>query len=101
LLTEEQIVQTALRLAGARHLEGVSMRSLAQGLGVPVMTMCNDAANKDALYEVVSDHVLRRVRVPPPEEGSSDERLWQLERDTRCAMDKYPGVNLSAWECLA
>jgi AcrR family transcriptional regulator len=92
-LTEEQIVQAALRLAGSGHLEDVSMRSLAQELGVPVMTMYNYVANKEALYELVSDHVLRPVRVPPPEEGSWEERLWQLERDARCAMGKYPGVN--------
>jgi len=93
LLTEEQIVEAAMRLARAGHLEDVSMRSLAQELGVPVMTIYNYVPNKEALYELVSDHVLRPVRIPPPEEGPWEERLWQLERDARQAMRKYPGVN--------
>ena len=93
MLTEEQIVEAALELAGAGHLDDVSMRSLAQELGVPVMTIYNYVPNKEALYELVSDHVLRPVRVPSPEKGPWEERLWHLERDARLAMRKYPGVN--------
>ena len=40
------------------------MRTLAQELGVPVMTIYNYVANKDALYELVLNHVLRSIRVP-------------------------------------
>jgi AcrR family transcriptional regulator len=93
LLTEEQIVEAALELAGAGHLEDVSMRSLAQALEVPVMTIYNYVPNKEALYDLVSDHVLRPVRVPSPDKGPWEERLWHLERDARLAMRKYPGVN--------
>ena len=62
------------------------MRALAQELGVPVMTIYNYVPNKDALYELVMNSVLRQVRVPPPEDGAWEERLKQLERDARSAL---------------
>jgi AcrR family transcriptional regulator len=92
-LTEEQIVEAALRLAGSTRLETVSMRVLARELGVPVMTIYNYVPNKDALYELVLNGVLRSVRVPPVEEGTWEERLKRLERDARSAMAKFPGLS--------
>jgi AcrR family transcriptional regulator len=94
LLSEERIVEAALKLAGeAGRLENVSMRALAQDLGLPVMTIYNYVANKEALYELVINHVLRQVRIPLPEEGSWEERLRQLERDSRRAVNRCPGVS--------
>jgi AcrR family transcriptional regulator len=92
-LNEERIVEAALKLAReAGRLENVSMRALAHELGVPVMTIYNYISNKEALYEVVINHVLRPVRIPLPEEGSWEDRLRQLERNARRAVRQYPGV---------
>jgi AcrR family transcriptional regulator len=92
-LTEDQIVEAAVRLAGPVRLENVSMRALAQELGVPVMTIYNYVANKDALYELVLNFVLGSVRVPSPEEGTWEDQLKQLERDARAALSKFPGLS--------
>jgi AcrR family transcriptional regulator len=92
-LTEDQIVDAALSLAGSVRLETVSMRALAQQLGVPVMTIYNYVPNKDALHELVVNNVLRSVRVPSPAEGTWEERLKQLERDARSAMGRFPGLS--------
>jgi AcrR family transcriptional regulator len=92
-LTEDQIVAGALRLAAAARLDNVSMRALAQELGVPVMTIYNYVPNKDALYELVVNHALGQVRVPAPDEGSWEERLKQLERDARSALARLPGLS--------
>jgi AcrR family transcriptional regulator len=70
------------------------MRALAGQLGVPVMTLYNYVASKDALHVLVLDHVLRPVRVPPPDAGPWDERIRQLERDARRTMAKHPGLSL-------
>lgn len=95
LLNEDRIVEAALKLAReAGRLENVSMRALAHELGVPVMTIYNYISNKEALYEVVINHVLRPVRIPLPEEGSWEDRLRQLERNARRAVRQYPGVAL-------
>lgn len=92
-LTEDKIVEAALSLAGTARLETVSMRALAQQLGVPVMTIYNYVPNKDALYELVLNGVLRSVRVPSPEDGTWEDRLKRLEKDARSAMGKFPGLS--------
>ena len=93
MLTEEQIVQAAMRLAGAGHLGDVSMRSLAQELGVPVMTMYNYAANKDALYELVTRLCAAPGSSSTAERGRGTNGSGNWNGDARCAMGKYPGVN--------
>jgi AcrR family transcriptional regulator len=93
-LTEEQIIEAAVRLARSKRLEAVSMRALAAELGVPVMTIYNYVPNKDALFDLVSSSVLRNVRVPDPDEGTWEERLKQLERDARRALADFPGLSL-------
>ena len=92
-MSEEQVVEAAVQLAASVRLENVSMRALAQRLGVPVMTIYNYVPNKDALYELVLNFVLRAVRVPEPDEGTWEDRLKQLERDARAALSTFPGLS--------
>jgi AcrR family transcriptional regulator len=94
-LTNERIVEAALRLADGKQLESVSMRALAKELGVPVMTIYNYVSSKDALFELVLDHVLRPVHIPAADEGTWDDRIRQLERDVRRRMAQNPGLSLS------
>jgi TetR/AcrR family transcriptional regulator, tetracycline repressor protein len=94
-LTQDQVVEAALRLADGSRLEDVSMRSLAGELGVPVMTVYNYVASKEALNGLVVDHVLAPVQVPPPDAGPWDVRMRELERSARGAMRQHPGLSLS------
>ena len=75
-LTTEQIVEAALKLTDESSLDDVSMRSLANELGVPVMTIYNYVASKEALNELVVDHALRPVEVLPQRRimGGADAR---------------------------
>ncbi len=70
-LTTEQIVEAALKLTDESNLGDVSMRSLAHELGVPVMTIYNYVASKEALNELIVDHALRLVEVPVGAENPS------------------------------
>jgi AcrR family transcriptional regulator len=81
-------------LSGRVSLEDISMRELAAQLGVPVMTLYNYVASKDALHVLVLDHVLRPVAIPSPDTGPWDERIRRLERDARRAIAKHPGLSL-------
>ena len=71
------------------------MRSLASELGVPVMTIYNYIASKEVLNELVVDHVLRSVEVPPPDAGAWDVRMRELQRYARIAMRQHPGLSFS------
>lgn len=93
-LTEEQIVDAAVDLARTVRFENVTMRALADELGVPVMTIYGYVANKDALSELVVNHTLKSVRVPERGDGTWEERLKQLERGARRAMSDLPGLSL-------
>ena len=81
-------------MSGRVSLEDISMRELAGQLGVPVMTLYNYVASKDALHTLVLDHVLRPVAIPSPDTGPWDERIRRLERDARRAIAKHPGLSL-------
>jgi AcrR family transcriptional regulator len=96
-LTEERIVEAVLELAGDSRIEDVSMRTLAKELRVPVMTVYNYIPSKRALHELVVNHVLRPIRLPPLEQGSWEERMRRLQRDVRRTMRRHPGLSLSRY----
>jgi hypothetical protein len=58
------------------------------------VTIYNYVANKDALYELVVNHVMGTVRIPEPDEGGWEDRLKELERGARRAMGELPGLSL-------
>jgi AcrR family transcriptional regulator len=93
-LTDVQIVEAVLALVSETSFEDVSMRAVANKLGTSVMTLYNYVPSKDALHDLVVNHVLRPVRVPGPEEGTWEERIGQLERDARRALAAHPGMSL-------
>jgi TetR/AcrR family transcriptional regulator, tetracycline repressor protein len=94
-LTRDQIVDAALKLVDESSLDEVSMRSLANELAVPVMTIYNYVASKEELAELVVDQVLRHVEIPPVEVGTWDDRMRLLQRGARNAMRQHPGLSLS------
>jgi AcrR family transcriptional regulator len=70
------------------------MRALARDLGVPPMTIYNYVPSKEALLELVVNHILREIRVPGADEGTWEDRLRQLERDARRVLSRHPGVSV-------
>ncbi|MGE0881272.1 MAG: TetR/AcrR family transcriptional regulator [Acidimicrobiia bacterium] len=93
-LSTDRIADAAVRLARRVGLAQVSMRMLADELGVPLTTVYNYAANKDALDELVANRLLSTVQVPGPDEGTWEQRLKKLERDCRDVMKLVPGLSL-------
>jgi TetR/AcrR family transcriptional regulator, tetracycline repressor protein len=92
-LTEAQIVDAALKLIRKLGLENLSMRALARELGVPPMTIYNYVPSKEALRELVVNHILAEIRIPDADEGAWEERLRQLEREARRVLSRHPGVS--------
>ena len=92
-LRESEIVSAALSLIRESGLDSLSMRALARDLGVPPMTIYNYVPSKEALRELVVNHILREIRVPGADEGTWEDRLRQLERDARRVLSRHPGVS--------
>jgi len=91
-LTREQIVAAAVRLTRASGMANLTMRALAEELGVTPMATYYYVHNKDELIDLVTDAVMASIPVPEPTSGTWDERLWQLNRASRKAMARHPGL---------
>ena len=71
-LTPERIVDEGIALADAGGLDALSMRTLAQRLGVVPMALYKHVANKDELLDGMVDRVWTEVEAPSPELGWRD-----------------------------
>lgn len=69
-LNPDVIVQAAIGLITAEGLEDLTMRRLADDLGVQPMSLYTHFRNKDALLLAVSDKLFRRFEMP--EDAPSD-----------------------------
>ena len=65
-LTRERIVTEAVALADADGVAGLSMRRLAERLGVEAMSLYHHVANKERLLDGMVDHVFGEIELPSP-----------------------------------
>lgn len=87
-LTRAAIVDTAIELADRDGIEGLSMRRIADRLGVGAMSLYRHVPNKDALLAEMTDEIAGRYPYPEPEPGwtwrdrvdAAAEIDWQLYR---------------------
>jgi AcrR family transcriptional regulator len=63
-LSRERVLSTALNLADEEGIEALSMRKLAEVLGVKAMSLYNHVANKDDLLDGIVDRVISEIEVP-------------------------------------
>jgi AcrR family transcriptional regulator len=63
-LTRERVLRTALAFADERGLEELSMRKLAQELGVEAMSLYNHVENKDDIVGGIVGLVVDEVELP-------------------------------------
>jgi AcrR family transcriptional regulator len=63
-LNRERVLSAALRLADEEGIEALSMRKLAEALGVKAMSLYNHVANKDDLLDGIVDRVISEIEVP-------------------------------------
>lgn len=63
-LSRERIIDAALLLADAGGIEALSMRKLAQTLGVQAMSLYNHVAHKNDIVDGLVDQVVSEIVVP-------------------------------------
>jgi AcrR family transcriptional regulator len=89
-LTREQVAHAALELADTSGLEALSMRALADRLGVGTMTLYGYFRNKDELLDAVVD-----AAVPdefPPAEGDWRQQLREAVLYARRSLLRHPSL---------
>lgn len=87
-LNRERILQAALDLADHEGLEALSMRKLAQTLGVEAMSLYNHVANKDEILAGMVDVVFSEVDLP--DAGDWKQAMRQRYLSTREAFARHP-----------
>ena len=70
-LSRDRVLRAALALADEGGIESLSMRRLAQKLGVEAMSLYNHVANKDEIVDGILDLVADEMELP------SDEADWK------------------------
>jgi len=91
-LTREDIVRAAMRLADSEGLDGLSMRRLAEALGVTPMALYRHVSNKDEILAEVVDAVLRDAGLPDVGAGDWAGWLAAAAHQLRTLLVEHPGA---------
>jgi AcrR family transcriptional regulator len=88
-LTRQQVVTAAIELADSGGIESISMRRLAQELGVEAMSLYTHVRNKEDLLDAIADAVIGMI---PVEAGAADWRtaLRRMALAARGVMLRHP-----------
>jgi AcrR family transcriptional regulator len=97
-LSREDVIRAALEIADAEGFEAVSMRNVAQRLGVGTMTLYSYVSSKEDVLDLMFDEVMRELHVPEPQPGDWREALSQIARRTRDVWLRHPWMTTSLGE---
>lgn len=90
-LDREQVAEAALELLDRDGLETLSMRRLADHLGVGTMTLYGYFASKDDLLDAVIDAAVAD-RDQPQLDGPWQDQLRQLMQASRRSLERHPSL---------
>ena len=99
-LSQELIVDTAMKILATEGLNGVSMRRIAQALNTGAASLYAHISNKEELYELMFDRVLGEVELPEPDPERWREQLKDVCRRQVQAMIEHPGIAKVVMETL-
>ena len=88
-LTRERALSVAMRLADAEGLGALTMRRLAQELGIEAMSLYHHVANKDDILDGMVDMVFGEIELPA--EGADwKTAMRDRARSARAALTRHP-----------
>ena len=90
-LSRDHVVQAALEIVAREGLSGLSMRKLADELGISSMNAYYHVPSKKALLDLVGDAVIGQVP-DPPSDLDWDEQVRAFFDEGRRVLLRYPGV---------
>ena len=87
-----EIAATAIALADAEGLAGVSMRKIATALGVGTMSLYNYVPKKEQRFDLMIDAVAGEWQVPDAPSGDARADLAGFARESLAAMRRHAWV---------
>ena len=88
-LTRERALSAALALADAEGLGSLTMRRLAQALGIEAMSLYHHVANKDDILDGMVDMVFAEIDLPADGEDWKSA-MRERARSARAALTRHP-----------
>jgi AcrR family transcriptional regulator len=88
-LTREAITEAALALVDAEGLEALSMRNVAEGLGVQASALYGHVSGKQELIQLMLDHVALEIELPEPDPEHWEEQVKEFARAARRALGAH------------
>jgi AcrR family transcriptional regulator len=86
------VLHAAIRLADQGGIESLTMRKLAQALGVEAMSLYNHVANKGDLVDGIADLVVSEIELP------STAQDWDVAI-RKCAISAHEAFLRHPWAC--
>ena len=91
-LSKERVLTSAMALADADGIEALSMRRLAQELGVEAMSLYNHVANKGEILDGIVDLAVSEIELP------SIQKEWDVAI-RKCAISAHEVFLRHPWAC--
>ena len=88
-LTREAITEAALALVDAQGLDSLSMRNVAERLGVQASALYGHVSGKQELIQLMLDHVALEIELPEPDPGDWEEQVKEFARAARRALGAH------------
>lgn len=85
-LTQERIVDAAMKIVDSDGMDALSMRRIGDDLNTAASALYMHVADKDELLELMFDRVMAEVPIPEPDPDNWQELLKQYYRDLLAAM---------------
>jgi AcrR family transcriptional regulator len=90
-LTRDRVVAEAAAIVDEAGVDGLSMRTLADRLGVSAMTPYRFVGGKDELLATLADRFLGEVAEPSPD-AAWDDRIRAVFRSVREVLLRHPAL---------
>jgi AcrR family transcriptional regulator len=91
-LTQEAIVDTAMRVLDSEGLDGLSMRRIADELEAGAASLYWHVGSKDGLLDLILDRVIGEQEVPAPEPDRWQEQLKEVGRTLRATILRHRDI---------
>lgn len=82
-LTRDSITEAAVALVDEKGLDALSMRSVAERLGVQASALYGHVSGKQELIQLMLDRIAVEIELPEPDSGRWEEQLKEFARVAR------------------
>ena len=93
VVSRSSIAQAGLTLGVQIGFRQLTMRLIAEYLGVSTMALYNHVSDKDDLLSLLVDEALSTVELPLNEFASWQDQMLELIYRTAVAIEKHPGID--------